>query len=49
MVADAAEAYHTSVKHGGKGVLEPLVMQDSDSGKTATISEVGLYGDVVLR
>jgi 4-hydroxyphenylpyruvate dioxygenase len=48
-VADAAEAYHTSVKHGAKGVLEPIVMQDLEGGKAATISEVGLYGDVVLR
>ncbi|TYZ59563.1 hypothetical protein PybrP1_011641 [[Pythium] brassicae (nom. inval.)] len=48
-VGDAKEAYEKSVKNGGVGVLEPKTMTDKASGKTAVISEVKLYGDVVIR
>lgn len=48
-VADAKEAYEVSVKHGGVGVLAPKLMKDDASGQTITISEVKLYGDVVIR
>ncbi|KAL6041126.1 4-hydroxyphenylpyruvate dioxygenase [Balamuthia mandrillaris] len=46
-VADAAEAYKKAVEHGGKGVLEPLTMTDEHG--TAVVSEIELFGDVVLR
>ena len=58
VVDDAAEAYEKSVANGGRGVLPPVrltadgaVASDSaDADRPATvISEVELYGDVVLR
>ncbi|KAG7399502.1 hypothetical protein PHYBOEH_008737 [Phytophthora boehmeriae] len=49
LVGDAKAAYEISVKNGGVGVLEPKVIKDKDSGKATTISEVKLYGDVVVR
>ncbi|RLN77701.1 hypothetical protein BBJ28_00010575 [Nothophytophthora sp. Chile5] len=38
-----------SVKNGGIGVLEPKTLKDEASGKTTIVSEVKLYGDVVVR
>ena len=48
---DAAEAYARAVADGGVGVLEPTEMADCEGGEggAAVISEVKLYGDVVLR
>lgn len=34
--------------NGGKGVRAPVTLHDG-AGGTAVVSEVGLYGDVVLR
>ncbi|GMF50165.1 unnamed protein product [Phytophthora fragariaefolia] len=48
-VADAKAAYEISVQNGGEGVLEPQTLTDKDSGKSTVISEVKLYGDVVIR
>jgi len=48
-VGDAVEAYETSVKNGAIAVLAPKVLTDAATGKTTTISEVQLYGDVVIR
>ncbi|CAI5708689.1 unnamed protein product [Hyaloperonospora brassicae] len=48
-VDDAAVAYDLSVQHGGRGVLEPHTLTDNKSGATTTVSEVELYGDVVIR
>lgn len=48
MVDDARQAYEASVANGGKGVRAPVTLQDG-AGGTAVLSEVGLYGDVVLR
>ncbi|KAK3183380.1 hypothetical protein Dsin_030666 [Dipteronia sinensis] len=43
-VEDAEVAFHTSVAHGAKPSASPVVLKDR-----AVISEVELYGDVVLR
>uniref|UniRef100_K3WDR9 4-hydroxyphenylpyruvate dioxygenase n=1 Tax=Globisporangium ultimum (strain ATCC 200006 / CBS 805.95 / DAOM BR144) TaxID=431595 RepID=K3WDR9_GLOUD len=48
-VADAKEAYEISVKNGAVGVLEPKALTDKVSGKSTVMSEVKLYGDVVIR
>ncbi|DBA02629.1 TPA: hypothetical protein N0F65_012001, partial [Lagenidium giganteum] len=48
-VGDAKEAYEISVKNGAIGVSEPKVLTDELSGKKTVISEVKLYGDVVIR
>jgi 4-hydroxyphenylpyruvate dioxygenase len=48
-VSDAEEAFHTSVKNGALGVQPPTIITDEVSGTSSTVSEVVLYGDVVLR
>jgi hypothetical protein len=48
LVEDARQAYEASVQHGGKGVRAPTQLEDA-AGGSAVISEVELYGDVVLR
>ncbi|EGZ24931.1 hypothetical protein PHYSODRAFT_539872 [Phytophthora sojae] len=48
-VADAKEAYEVSVQNGAEGVLEPQALTDKDSSKATVISEVKIYGDVVIR
>lgn len=48
-VSDAAAAYETSVANGGRGVLPPTRIADTATGTTQLVSEVELYGDVVLR
>lgn len=47
VVGDAAEAYKVSVANGAKGVRVPTTLQDNTG--QAVVSEVALYGDVVLR
>lgn len=49
LVEDAAQAFERSVDGGADGVLEPRVLIDERSGGKVCISEVKLYGDVVLR
>lgn len=49
LVDDAREAYEVSVKHGAVGVAPPLVLEDAATGTSQTVSEVKLYGDVVIR
>ncbi|CAI7866405.1 unnamed protein product [Closterium sp. NIES-53] len=48
-VTDAQAAYEMSVSNGATGVVPPTKMVDSKDGGSVTISEVALYGDVVLR
>ncbi|KAF0693366.1 hypothetical protein As57867_000654, partial [Aphanomyces stellatus] len=48
-VDDATEAYNVSVQHGAVGVNAPHTLTDAATGQTQVISEVKLYGDVVLR
>jgi 4-hydroxyphenylpyruvate dioxygenase len=47
LVGDAAQAYEVSVANGAQGVRPPTKLEDG-SGGCAVISEVLLYGDVVL-
>ncbi|PNH07462.1 4-hydroxyphenylpyruvate dioxygenase [Tetrabaena socialis] len=49
LVDDAKVAYEVSVANGGRGVLPPAEITDPTTGATQTVSEVSLYGDVVLR
>eukprot|EP01104_Vermistella_antarctica_P002596 TRINITY_DN12811_c0_g1_i1.p1 TRINITY_DN12811_c0_g1~~TRINITY_DN12811_c0_g1_i1.p1 ORF type:complete len:450 (+),score=131.48 TRINITY_DN12811_c0_g1_i1:79-1350(+) len=50
VVDDATVAFNTSVENGARPVLEPkeLLPEDGEKG-SAIISEVELYGEVVLR
>ncbi|OQR84335.1 4-hydroxyphenylpyruvate dioxygenase, partial [Thraustotheca clavata] len=48
-VDDAAQAYEISLKNGAVGVCAPKTSKDAATGQTMVISEVKLYGDVVLR
>lgn len=48
-MADARQAYDVSVANGAVGVLAPLELNDAASGRGQLVSEVALYGDVVLR
>ena len=45
-VDDAVSAFHVSVSHGAAPVSPPVHL---DKDQTTTLSEVHLYGDVVLR
>jgi 4-hydroxyphenylpyruvate dioxygenase len=47
-VGDATQAYEVSVANGAKGVRPPTKLEDGNGG-SAVVSEVLLYGDVVLR
>jgi len=49
LVEDAEVAYHVSTEHGGRGVQAPVQLTDQATGVTMTVSEISLYGDVVLR
>ncbi|GBF87494.1 carbamoyl-phosphate synthase large subunit, chloroplastic-like protein [Raphidocelis subcapitata] len=51
LVADAADAYAKATASGGVGVLPPARLEDCEGGAGggAVVSEVKLYGDVVLR
>lgn len=40
VVDDARLAYEIAVKHGGRGVLEPLLLEEKANGESLTISEV---------
>lgn len=48
LVADATEAYEVSVANGAQGVRPPTRLEDGKGG-VAVVSEVEVYGDVVLR
>ena len=48
-MGDAKEAYHQAVTRGGaRGILEPTLRKD-ENGTEMMLSEIALYGDVVLR
>lgn len=49
LVDDAEAAYHISTQHGGRGVQAPVQLTDQATGVTMALSEISLYGDVVLR
>lgn len=48
LVDDATDAYNVSVANGAKGVRPPTRLDDGGGG-AAVVSEVLVYGDVVLR
>ncbi|RHY84900.1 hypothetical protein DYB37_011864, partial [Aphanomyces astaci] len=48
-VDDATVAYETAVKNGAVGVTSPKTSTDAATGEFQVLSEVKLYGDVVLR
>jgi len=48
-VDDATAAYEASVENGGVGVLAPATLHDAATGTEMVMSEVKLYGDVVMR
>ncbi|KAJ7571221.1 hypothetical protein O6H91_01G155600 [Diphasiastrum complanatum] len=49
LVDDANAAFRVSVENGAISILTPHVLADADLQGRVTISEVKLYGDVVLR
>jgi 4-hydroxyphenylpyruvate dioxygenase len=48
-VGDAAEAYNTSVKFGAVGIMVPRKVIDHSTNTSITLSEIQLFGDVVIR
>lgn len=46
---DAANAYHTAIKNGAKGVKEPATYTDKTTGKTMCVSEIQMFNDTVIR
>jgi 4-hydroxyphenylpyruvate dioxygenase len=48
-VTDATAAYQACIAGGGTGVLPPTQLADPTGRSGCVISEVALYGDVVLR
>eukprot|EP00249_Psilotum_nudum_P024632 c29244_g1_i1 orf=620-1957(+) len=49
VVDDSEEAFRTSVANGAIAVLQPHRLKDETVGGNVILSEVQLYGDVVLR
>lgn len=49
LVGDAADAYTKATSNGAMGKLKPIVLRDEATGAEQVVSEVHLYGDVVLR
>ena len=48
-VADAEVAYSISTKNGAIGILAPHTLIDLETGKSMVISEIKMFGDVVIR
>lgn len=46
---DAAAAYHISTKNGAIGIFAPHNLIDADTGKSMVVSEIKMFGDVVIR
>lgn len=49
VVDDAREAHELSVMNGAVDVLQPVKLTDTETGSSEVVSEVKLYGDVVMR
>lgn len=47
-VEDAKQAFEVAIQNGGRPVHQPTVLQGSD-GQESVVSEVEMYGDVVMR
>ena len=48
-VEDAKKAFEVAIQNGGRPVHEPTVLQSPDGQEESVISEVEMYGDVVMR
>lgn len=46
---DAAQAHQKATANGAVSRVEPVTLKDEASGTEQVVSEVHLYGDVVLR
>ncbi len=49
LVEDAADAHEKATANGAVSRLEPVTLKDEESETEQVVSEVLLYGDVVLR
>ncbi len=49
LVEDAADAHQKATANGAISRLEPAKLKDEETGTEQVVSEVLLYGDVVLR
>lgn len=49
LVEDAAEAHRKATAGGAISKVEPVTLKDEATGTEQVVSEVHLYGDVVLR
>jgi len=47
--SDAAVAYSVSTANGARGVCPPTLRTDATTGKSLMVSEIGMFGDVVIR
>lgn len=48
-VSDASEAFRISVENGAVPSLPPHTLVDRASGKSSVVSEIKMFGDVVIR
>ena len=48
-VADAEVAYSISTKNGAIGIFAPHTLIDHETGKSMVVSEIKMFGDVVIR
>lgn len=49
LVEDSEQAFEVATQHGATAVQKPVTLVDDQSSTSLTVSEVVLYGDVVLR
>lgn len=49
LVEDAADAHNKATANGAISRLEPVTLKDEETGTEQVVSEVLLYGDVILR
>lgn len=49
LVEDSKRAFEVATQHGATAVQGPVTLVDDQSSTSFTVSEVSLYGDVVLR
>eukprot|EP01035_Chromulina_nebulosa_P032878 gene32878-43970_t len=49
VVNDVQEAFNTMILNGAVSVLPPTIMMDKSGRGSASIAEIQIYGDVVLR
>jgi len=47
--SDATIAYNVATANGARGVCPPTLRTDATTGKSMMVSEIGMFGDVVIR